>query len=127
MTAYELFRRAHIHHSGQFLSKIWKCKVKDIDPKADTERSFEVDVEEYCVKWANDKGFELEYNPAADKTTSKVTDLGKIILQAGYWLCHYDGHTGAWYCWWYGSRSEARTAYKKRYMRYYRHVMWFCI
>lgn len=126
MTAFEIYRRLYLHHYGKVLSHIWAGVPED--PKRHIMQLFEDDIEECHIVCATPTAIILDYD--GDDTNKKVANsdvLGAIIAQAGYWLCHYDGHTGSWALGHYSSRDEAKVAYKDQYMHYFRHQDWYHI
>ena len=102
---------------------LWTTNKDSTNPKAYVEQSFGEVLCEYEVVYAYNIGFKLIYN--GNIANKNVTDLRQIEVQAGYWLCHYDAHSGDWLAMWFKSKPEAKAVYKKLYSRYFRQQEWF--
>lgn len=53
--------------------------------------------------------------------------LQGIKVQSGYWLCYHSWHDDMWVLTNYGSRAWVKVAYKRQYIRCFRHHDWFWI
>lgn len=124
MTAYELFRKAYYHYMGNFMSRIWHTSKGNI-PEDYISQTFNEALEEYRVDYVYDRGFKLSYpqNPADDNLL-KIEGLRQIEMQAGYYLCLHDGHTGDWLFMHHRSRDDAKETYSRFYSRYFRNQQW---
>lgn len=125
MTAYDLFKRAYMHHMGQAVRRIWTTNKDDASPKLFIEQTFEEALSEYGVVYAYNDGFNLAYMD--NSTNDNIASLKQIDAQSGYWLFFYDGDTYDWLAMQFKSKSEAKDTYKKLYSRYFRHQDWFWI
>jgi hypothetical protein len=127
LAAYELFEKVYFHRMGQFMAHLWTANKDCISPKEYIRQSFDEDMTDCCVECATPTGLILTYDNPANKKLCNAERLQGIEVKAGYWLCRYDGHTGDWMLMWYESRYEAKAEYKRLYMRYFRHQVWFWI
>jgi len=124
LTAYELFKRAYTHYMGSFMRRLYD----GTNPKPYILQSFEDELNEYTIS-VDGKGSDLmltfvyDYNPA-NKNQCNKEYLKSIEVQAGYYLCYYDGHTGDWLLMLCVDKSEAFETYKRFYQRYFRKQTW---
>lgn len=126
MTAYELFRKAKVHYMGQWIGHNLPYMDQFIDPRVYVLQAFDMCLDDYYVGIeTGGKGFVLtfEYNPE-NPTPLLLEYLQSIEVQAGYWLCYYDGHTGDWLLMLCADKSEAFKTYKRLYQRYFRKQTW---
>lgn len=120
MTGYELFKKVYVHHMGQFMGRISSNSYKDY-----AISSFNKLLDEYSIDTSSSTAVILSYD--ADKKLCNNERLRDIKLLAGYWLCHYDGHTGDWRLKHYDSKDDAKAEYKRLYSKYFRYSDWFHI
>lgn len=122
MTAYDLFKRAYMHYTGQ----LWTSNKDNVNPKAYVEQSFAEVLCEYEVVYAFDNGFKLSYK---DSSANKdITSLKQIDLKAGYWLCCFwlgnYGHNSEWTMLYFDSKADAKATYTKLSYKYTNDWYW---
>lgn len=120
MTGYELFNKVYMHHMGQFIGNLSSNSYKDYAISA-----FNKLLDEYGIDTSSSTAVILSYD--ANKKLLNAEQLQDIELLAGYWLCHYDGHTGDWRLKHYDSKDDAKADYKSLYSKYFKYSDWFWI
>lgn len=128
MTAFELFERAYKHHMGRFLSKCWYHTIEKLNPREYVIQAFNSEVQEYSIHQLSEDMLWITYGQHAGlKPSSSIDTLKQLEAAQGYWLCEYDSHLDEWNFFRYNSKAEAKEAYKRLYIRFFRHQDYFKI